>query len=93
MDKKPSRGTCSVSIRGRRWKVKWVSNLGDAVGTCDYDEQTIRIARGQTPEAELDTLIHEIIHAAVYDLDEVAVHATANAVSSVLLKLGFVPKD
>ena len=78
-----------MSIRGHRWKLKWVSNLGDAAGTCDYDQKVIRIARGQEPGAELDTLIHEILHAAVADLEESAVAEAASAVARTLIKLGF----
>jgi len=35
------------------------------------------------------SIIHEILHAALWDLDEEAVHDTANAISAALWRLGY----
>jgi hypothetical protein len=37
----------------------------------------------------MDSIIHEVLHAALWDLDEEAVHTTANAISEALWKLGY----
>jgi hypothetical protein len=37
----------------------------------------------------MDSLIHEILHAALWDLDEEAVTETANAISAALWRVGY----
>jgi hypothetical protein len=80
----------TLPIRGGRWKIKWVNNLGDNAGICDYVKKEIRIAKGQSRESELDTVVHEILHAALPDADEIAVHTTANAIAQALFRLGYI---
>jgi|LauGreDrversion4_2_1035121.scaffolds.fasta_scaffold25473_7 hypothetical protein len=82
----------SLTVRGSRWKVRWVNNLGDNYGICDYAKKEIRIAKGQPTATELDTVVHELLHAALPDLDEPAIAETAEALATALVKLGFVQK-
>ena len=49
----------------------------------------IRIRQGLKGERELDTLIHELMHAAHWDLDEQAVNDTAEDIARVLWRLGY----
>jgi hypothetical protein len=84
-----SKGDRTITIRGQKWKLRFVPNLGDDAGQCDYASRVIRVAFGQSQEDELDTIVHEILHAAYPDLDEYAVHDTAKAVSRVLWRLGW----
>jgi len=49
----------------------------------------IRVALGQPEQSELDTVIHEILHAAYPDLEEDAVGQTAEALAKVLWRLGW----
>ena len=51
---------------------------------------TIRIRKGMPEYRTLDTVIHELIHAALPDLEEEAVEETANAISFVLMDLEMV---
>ena len=83
----------SLKIRGTRWKVRWVNNLADNYGVCDYANKEIRIAKGQEVTTELDTLVHELLHAALPDLDEPAIAETAEALATAIVKLGYVQKD
>jgi hypothetical protein len=78
-----------LRIRGQRWRLRFVPNLGNAEGVCDKEQRTIRIALGYPEDQTLDSIVHEVLHAALWDLDEEAVHETANAISSALWKLQY----
>ena len=53
----------SLSIVGREVPVKVVEELPNQLGEFDYSEYVIKIKSGQHPLAEMDTLLHECIHA------------------------------
>ena len=78
-----------IKIRGQRWKLRFVPNLGDKAGECDYGARVLRIALGQPQEEELDTVVHEILHAAYPDIEEAAVGETGEAIAKVLWRLGW----
>ena len=84
-----AKGDRILKIRGQRWRLRFVPNLGDAEGLCHKEERLIRIALGYPEDRTLDSIIHEILHAALWDLDEEAVHDTANAISAALWRLGY----
>ncbi len=84
-----NRGDRIVQIRGQRWRIRFVPNLGPCEGVCDKPSRTIRIAQGYPEKDTMDSIIHELIHAALWDLDEEAVGETANAISDALWKLGY----
>ena len=83
------KGDRIARIRGQRWRIRFVPNLGDAEGICDKPNRIIRIAKGYPEQNTLDSVIHELIHAALWDLDEEAVAETANSISEALWKLGY----
>lgn len=83
----PPRRQRTLDIRGQRWKIRWVPNLGQNLGICDYEQRVIRIARGQKCKEELDTVVHELLHAALHDVCEEAVQQTANAIVESLVRL------
>lgn len=83
------KGDRIIRIRGQRWRLRFVNNLGNCEGICEKPTRTIRIARGYPEERILDSIVHELIHAALWDLDEEAVLETANAISAALTKLGY----
>lgn len=64
-------------------------NLGDDLGQCDYAQRVIRVALGQSEADELDTVVHEVLHAAYPDLEEIAVGETGAAIAKVLWRLGW----
>jgi len=85
-------------LRGKRYDLRFVKRLkndrGDSLaGQCDFAKQQLRILVGQSPEEELDTIIHEVLHACLPTLSEKAVAETASGVSTVLLKLGYRPSS
>lgn len=51
---------------------------------------TIRIRKGMPEYRTLDTVIHELLHAAFPDLEEDAIYETANAISFALMDLEMV---
>ncbi len=82
-------GDRTVTIRGQRWRLRFVPNLGEDMGQCDYNLRVIRVALGQSQEDELDTVVHELLHAAYPDTEETAIGETAEAIAKVLLRLGW----
>jgi len=87
-----------VTIRRKRWLLRFVSNLGrDAAGhrlwgDCDPPNKrgkTIRILRGLNPHDELDTLIHEALHAGSWDLSEDSVNELARDIARLLWRVGW----
>lgn len=74
----------SITIRGHRFQVRrrakvHVNNV-EVDGSCDPPDRKPRfilISDGLSPERELDVFIHEMLHAALWDLDETAVAETA----------------
>ena len=56
-----------ISICGMPFKVEWVESLvPPGVGRCEVHEQTILVQnQGQGPDQERDTVLHEILHAAI----------------------------
>lgn len=81
-----------VKILGKHWRLKYVPNLGDATGTCEPPEReakTIRIKHGLSEQEELETVIHETLHAAFWPLDEEFVRLFAEDAARILWKLGY----
>lgn len=82
----------SVTIRGKRWRI--VDSNGKKMpelGYCTHPDLDREIAipiDGDT-ESELDTLIHEVLHACQWDLSEEAIEETACSIAHVLWRLGW----
>lgn len=82
----------SAVFRGRRWRLSWAPNLGGDYGRCDAPHakgKTIYIRLGQGQEDELDTLIHEALHACAWDLDEQAITDAASDIARFLRRCGY----
>lgn len=83
-----------VTILGKRWKFRWVtrSEMPKAWGTCDAPDQPgkeIRIRKGQSEIDELDTVIHEVLHASDWHKSEEWVAEVAEDLARILIKLGW----
>lgn len=77
------------TIRGRRWRVDGLRNVRrPALGECASPPRVLRIPVDGDTLDELDTIIHEALHAAT-ELDETAVSETAEAVARLLWRLGW----
>lgn len=70
--------------------VKWVdlSETGN-LGECDFSNGVIKIHHKQSPKEELDTLIHEGLHALDPDMSEKKVAHTARQLAELLWKDGY----
>ena len=67
-------------IRGKMWNVRRVPNLGNARGSCDPPKKPnkeIKLLSSLRGQELLEVLLHEILHAALWDLDEQAIEETA----------------
>jgi hypothetical protein len=86
-----------ITIRGKRFSLRWVTRLTDGkgnqlAGDCDAPHtpsKTIRIVKGQTEHAEFDVLIHEMLHAGLWDIKEDAVEQLATDIARTLWRLGW----
>lgn len=75
------------------WRVRFVRHIPDnskdklTLGLCCPDEKTIYIRQGQSFEERLDTVIHEIIHAAEYEFQFELEHRHVHKLGEVLAKI------
>lgn len=85
-----------VTILRRRWKLRFTP-LKINRGECDSPEKPskeIRVDSRLTGEERLEVVIHEVIHAALWHLDEEYVEATARDLARILWRLGYkLPDD
>jgi len=79
----------TVYINEQRWKILRCKLPSDRHGDCDYNTRTIRISESLHSEEYLNCLIHEIIHARWYDLDESAVLDIADLLAGVIYAENF----
>ena len=78
-----------VRIRGKYFTLVFGRLPNGTDGLCDYATRTITIRKNQRGEAQLDTVIHELLHAAHWDLAEESVEETARDLARVLWRLGY----
>lgn len=78
-----------IKINGKAWRVEF-AHIGD-FGHCEYGScrktRRIRLSPSQTDADLLDTLIHEMIHAQDWELDEAAVHRRATEIATVVQRV------
>jgi len=76
-------------LRGKYYTLKFARLNRPLMGLCNWDERTITIANRLSGELELDTIIHELLHACQPDLAEDTVEQTATDMARVLFRLGY----
>ena len=76
-------------LRKRYWTIIRGKLDRNKDGLCDANSRTITIRRSLSGERELDVLIHEMLHACHWDLDEEAITETASDLARVLTRLGY----
>ena len=85
----------SHTFRGHRWTFGRKSGKGN-LGHCDAPHVRRRVMDipldGDTSE-ELRIILHEGLHAALWDLDEEAVHETSSDLARLLWRLGWRKDD
>jgi hypothetical protein len=80
-----------VRLGGKYWRLRFsaIKDYGDITDPGKAEGRLIRIGSWQSEEEQLDTIIHEALHASLPLLDESAVHATANDLSRLLWRLRY----
>lgn len=84
-----------ITLVGKLWNLIFKSlpkRPQKVYGLCDEPSKKgkqITIATGLTEIDELDTLIHEMIHASVWQLDEEIVDRMSTDIARVLFRLGY----
>ena len=80
-----------IQIAGRRWRLTFVprSLRRGWFGKCESATRSITIESGHPQKQELDTLIHEMLHASLDPVDEQYVQQTATDIARVLWRLGW----
>jgi hypothetical protein len=84
-------------FRNKRWTLKWrrprrskeeiVKDLV-TLGKTDPNVDTVTISPYEVPVVTLETVIHEGLHACVFDLDEECVNETTMDIVRLLLRMG-----
>jgi hypothetical protein len=89
MARKP-RNTVTVNVRGRQYKVA-IKKMPDgqygwcrAPYTASDSQRTIALSKAQANGQRLETIIHELLHACLWDLDEAAVAETAKSIARAI---------
>jgi len=80
-----------VTLCGKRWQLRFVPRL-NADGECDapgHVGKAIRIAARLRGQRRLAVLIHEMLHACGWPLDEEFVDQAAHDIAHVLWRLGY----
>lgn len=91
-----------VTILGKQYELTFEERLPrlpdgrKAAGWCDHPEtvgKKIRIRQGMTEEQTLDTLIHEMLHAAAWQIKEELVEEFSSNAAEILCRLGWTKRE
>lgn len=81
-----------VTVRGRRWRLKRCRLPKGDLGHCDDPlsmDKEIRVCHTLSGREEMETIVHELFHAAHWDLSEEAVDEAAHDITETLWRLGY----
>lgn len=84
-----------VKVLGKYWRLRFVPNLANR-GDCDGPatrHKEIRLAAGLHGEERLEVLLHELLHAAGWHIDEAFVERFAGDAARALWRLGYRSRD
>lgn len=82
-----------VHIGDRRWRIEHAKCPADRDGDCNWDLRRIRVHRTLRGVDLMRVLIHELLHARFWDLDETAIDECGEVLSAVLDAEGFRQAD
>lgn len=86
-----------VILRGKRWTLSFVSLVRErCIGKCDppgSQRKRIRVEKKLEGEQRLEILIHEMLHACYWDMDEAAVEESSRDIAKILWELGYRDAD
>jgi hypothetical protein len=82
-----------VKLRGKKYKIQKTGKVGsDLWGYCTdpkFTNRLIKIHKMLENDEELEILIHEMLHACFWDLDEEVVSEVGRDLSKALWKMGY----
>ena len=84
----------TVTLRGKRWRICYspYEKYGECESPCEKNK-LITLRDDLAGKDKLDTIIHEALHACLWDLDEEAVHGTAKGIATFLWRMGYRTKE
>lgn len=86
----PQSQSSRIIIAGEKWRLVFKSlRRRKLCGLCDYDTHTITVCTSVKGIDELDTLIHECLHACQGFASEEHVAEVATTVAGMLWNLGY----
>jgi len=80
-----------IKVLGKLWQLRFAPNMANR-GDCDQPDQRgkeIRISSSLRGEQRLEVLIHEMVHAAGWHIDETFVARFAKDAARALWRLGY----
>lgn len=84
-----------MMIKGSSWKVITKKVVKDdegniCLGLCDYEKKTLYIEKGQTKEQDINTRVHEALHASIHelgvDIGQIAEEMLVQGLTEILIK-------
>lgn len=78
-----------VHIGDRRWRIVHAACPSDRDGDCTWELARIRVHRTLQGVDLMRVLIHELLHARLWDIDESAIDECGEVLSAVLDAEGF----
>jgi hypothetical protein len=82
-----------ATIGGKRWEIVFTNCISSKLdGDCYHPNgkpRKIRIRKGLSEERELEILIHEFLHAALWIVDETIIEQTALELQRILTERGY----
>lgn len=86
------RTVTKLQINGKQWRLVHLEDVSteDQAGLCEDDKRLITIWHHHSRIDLADTLIHELIHARLPDVNEDAVLETATLIRDALIKFGLL---
>lgn len=85
-----------IQLRGRRYRLRFQrkpkKDGAECFGYCDHPNlkgKSIVVEEKLGDAKELEVLIHEMLHACLWDLDEEAIDETAHDIARALGRLGY----
>lgn len=83
-----ARRSATVHIGQQKWRIRVCRVPADRLGDCNADTNTIRVSEKLTGVDFVEVLLHELIHARWWCLDEGEVTEFAEEASAVLEAFG-----
>lgn len=81
-----------IQVVGKRWNLKFVPRLTSVYGNCQSPNtrgKQIRVLAALRGQKRLEIIVHELLHAASWQLDEEFVSEAACDIAKVLWDLGY----